>query len=304
MAGGGGRGLIHAMIRARLHPEQSAVGRVDGPNACVPAPSGHGAGVDAPPMRMQVAMAAHNNSGSLVDTLLPGNNLLAALRGPDIALMRPHFRAVQASAGTVLYEPGQTVQTAYFPCFRTLVSFLVPIEEGSAVEALLVGREGAVGGIVSDGDLPAFARIEVQTGGDLLALPVPVLDDCKKQSPAIATLFARYADCLVAQMFQAAACNAAHSIEQRTAKWIIAASERSGSRDVPLTQERLASMLGVGRSYISRVIGTFKRDGTLVVRRGHLLVKDEARLRSRCCICHDAVKHHFHKVLKGVYPEA
>ena len=103
-----------------------------------------------------------------------------------------------------------------------------------------------------------------------------MLDECKDKSRAIEQLFARYADCLVAQMFQTAACNAAHSIEQRTAKWIGAAIERSGSREVPLTQERLAAMLGVGRSYISRVIGTFKRDGTLAVRRGHLVVRDEA----------------------------
>lgn len=249
-------------------------------------------------------MAAHYHSGSVIETFLPGNNLLSALRGPDLALLRPHLRAVQASAGTVLYDPGQTVQTAYFPCYRTLVSFLVPVGEDGTVEALLVGREGAVGGIVSDGDLPSFARIVIQTGGDLLALPVSVLDECKMQSRPIATLFARYADCLAAQMFQTAACNAAHSIEQRTAKWIIAVIERTGARDVPLTQERLATMLGVGRSYISRVIGTFKRDGTLGVRRGHLLVKDEAALRARACMCHDAVKQHFHKVLTGVYPDS
>lgn len=249
-------------------------------------------------------MAAQTSTSLLIETLLPGNSLLSALRGPDLEMMLPHLRAVQAAASTVLYDPGQIVQTAYFPCHRTLVSFLVATQGGGAVEALLVGREGAVGGIVSDGNLPAFARAMVQSGGDLLALPIQVLDDCKRQSRAVEMLFARYADCLVAQMFQAAACNAAHSIEQRTAKWICAAIERSGSREVPLTQERLATMLGVGRSYISRVIGTFKRDGTLGVRRGHLLVKDEPRLRARSCNCHDVVKQHFHTVLKGVYPEA
>lgn len=248
-------------------------------------------------------MAAQYESPSLIESLLAGNNLLSSLRGPDLDLIKPHLRAVQAAANTVLYDPGQVVQTVYFPCHRTLVSFLVSTEEGGAVEALLVGREGAVGGIVSDGNLPSFSKIAIQTGGDLLALPIPILDECKKASRAIETLFARYADCMVAQMFQTAACNAAHSIEQRTAKWIIAAIERSGSREVPLTQERLAAMLGVGRSYISRVIGTFKRDGTLAVRRGHLMVKDEARLRARSCNCHEVVKQHFHTVLQGIYPE-
>lgn len=249
-------------------------------------------------------MAAQYETSSAIETLLSGNNLLSSLRGPDLDLIKPHLRAVQAASNTILYDPGQTVQTVYFPCHRTLVSFLVSTEDGGAVEALLVGREGAVGGIVSHGNLPAFAKIVVQAGGDLLSLPVSVLDECKQTSRAVDNLFARYADCLVAQMFQTAACNAAHSIEQRTAKWISAAIERSGSREVPLTQERLAAMLGVGRSYISRIIGTFKRDGTLAVRRGHLMVKDEARLRARSCNCHEVVKQHFYTVLKGIYPEA
>ena len=249
-------------------------------------------------------MAAYFESSTLIETLLTGNNLLMSLRGPELDLLKPHLRALQSPANSVLYDPGQNVQTVYFPCHRTLVSFLVSTEDGGAVESLLVGREGAVGGIVSQGNLPAFAKIAIQTGGDLLSVPVNVLDECKGKSRAIEQLFARYADCLVAQMFQTAACNAAHSIEQRTAKWITAAIERSGSREVPLTQERLAAMLGVGRSYISRVIGTFKRDGTLAVRRGHLVVRDEARLRSRSCNCHEVVKQHFNTVLKGVYPEA
>jgi CRP-like cAMP-binding protein len=247
-------------------------------------------------------MPPHFENSASVNTLLGGNNLLSCLRPSDLDLLRPHFRAIHAESNTILYDPGQTVQTVYFPCNHTLVSFLVSTEDGSAVESLLVGREGAVGGIVSHGSLPAFSKIAIQSGGDLLTLPVGIVDEFKEKSRAIENLFARYADCLMAQLFQTAACNAAHSIEQRTAKWIGAAIERSGSREVPLTQERLAGMLGVGRSYISRVIGTFKQDGTLAVRRGHLVVRDEERLRSRACSCHEVVKTHFDTVLRGVYP--
>lgn len=238
----------------------------------------------------------------MVNTLLGGNNLLSVLRPAELDLLRPHLRTIRHEPNTVLYDPGQTVQTVYFPCNQTLVSFLVSTDDGGAVEALLVGREGAVGGIVSQGSLPAFSKILVQTEGELLALPVSVLDECKTRSRTVDNLFARYADCLMAQLFQSAACNAAHTIEQRTAKWIGAAIERSGSREVPLTQERLAGMLGVGRSYISRIVGTFKEDGTLAVRRGHFVVRDEERLRARACGCHEVIKAHFDTVLKGVYP--
>ena len=108
---------------------------------------------------------------------------------------------------------------------------------------------------------------------------------------------------MLAQIFQSTACNAIHSIEQRTAKWIIAAMERTEGEDVvPLTHEQLATMLGVGRSYASRVIQTFKAEGVLETRRGSILVRDREALRIRACLCNEAVKNHFEAVLRGVYP--
>jgi DNA-binding FadR family transcriptional regulator len=116
-------------------------------------------------------------------------------------------------------------------------------------------------------------------------------------------VFARYADCMLAQIFQSTACNAIHSIEQRTAKWIISAMERTDDTDtVPLTHEQLATMLGVGRSYVSRVIQTFKAEGVLETRRGSILVRDREALRIRACLCNESVKNHFEEVLRGVYP--
>jgi CRP-like cAMP-binding protein len=116
-------------------------------------------------------------------------------------------------------------------------------------------------------------------------------------------VFARYADCLLAQMFQSTACNAIPSIEQRTAKWIIAAMERTnGDNIVPLTHEQLATLLGVGRSYVSRVIQIFKAEGVLETRRGSILVRNPEALQMRACLCNETVKSHFEEVLRGVYP--
>ncbi|MFX7552516.1 hypothetical protein ABTK04_18000, partial [Acinetobacter baumannii] len=85
------------------------------------------------------------------------------------------------------------------------------------------GREGAVGGIVSQGFLPAFTRITVKFGGPVVRLAIGKLDQAKANSASLRNIFARYADCLLAQIFQSTACNAIHSIEQRTAKWILSA---------------------------------------------------------------------------------
>lgn len=232
----------------------------------------------------------------------PHNNLLRTMSTADFVLLESYLEPLDVIGNELLYNPGDDVETAYFPCGPSLASFLIPNEDGRDVETILVGREGAVGGIVSHGFLPAYTRIVVKVGGPFVKLRVSRLEAAKMKSQTLRHLFARYADCMLAQMFQSAACNAIHSIEQRTAKWIIAAMERTGSDLVPLTHEQLSTMLGVGRSYASRVIQTFKAAGILETRRGAILVRERDALARHACLCNEAVKSHFEEVLRGVYP--
>jgi hypothetical protein len=235
----------------------------------------------------------------------PFNNLLRRLNGADYALLAPHLVPADARASDLLYNPGDNVETVHFPCGPALVSYLVPNEDGRDVETILIGREGAVGGIVSQGLLPAYTRITVKFGGPFARLPVDKLEAAKMKSASLRNIFARYADCMLAQIFQSTACNAIHSIEQRAAKWIISAMERTdGDNSVPLTHEQLSTLLGVGRSYTSRVIQTFKAEGVLQTRRGSILVSNPDELRERSCLCNEAVKTHFEEALRGVYPDS
>jgi len=238
----------------------------------------------------------HDKSG------IVGNNLLRALRVDDWAILQPKLEEWSAPTGTLLHEPGDTVRHAYFPCGSSLISYLVVLADGRAIETALVGREGAVGGIVSQGRLPAFSRAEVQLGGSFFRIDLHSLEEAKARSTTLRYLFARYADCLMAQVFQSVACNAAHSIEQRTAKWLLAAVDRTGTPDVALTQEQLAAMLGVGRSYLSRVIQDLRNRGVIETGRARMGVRDLEGLRHLACECNSATSRHFDDVLKGVYP--
>jgi DNA-binding transcriptional regulator YhcF (GntR family) len=232
----------------------------------------------------------------------PFNNLLRRLSVSDFALLEPHLVPADAPAGELLYNPGDDVEIVHFPCGPSLATYMVANEDGRDVETILVGREGAVGGIVSEGRLPAYTRIMVKFGGPFVRLRVGTLETAKLRSPTLRNVFARYADCMLAQMFQSTACNAIHSIEQRTAKWIVSAMERTDGDSVPLTHEQLATLLGVGRSYASRVIQTFKAEEVLETRRGSILVRNPDALRLRACQCNESVKNHFEEVLRGVYP--
>src|SRR5579871_4992499 len=106
----------------------------------------------------------------------PNNNLLRRLNEADFALIAPHLTQLETSADELLYNPGDDVDTVHFPCNASLASYLVPNEDGRDVETVLVGREGAIGGIVSLGYLPAYTRIVVKFGGSFVRLPISRLD--------------------------------------------------------------------------------------------------------------------------------
>ena len=122
----------------------------------------------------------HGNAADGADR--PYNNLLRRLSAGDFALLEPHLAHEEAEGTDLLYNPGDNVETVHFPCGPSLASFLVPNEDGRDVETILVGREGAVGGIVSEGYLPAYTRITVKFGGPFVRLHVRKLHAAKLKS--------------------------------------------------------------------------------------------------------------------------
>ena len=230
------------------------------------------------------------------------NRLLAALKPQDLELLLPSFTLHECATGKILQEAGGDVRYAWFPLDAAAASFLVAADTNHMVDAALIGREGAVGGLVSTGRLPAYARAHVQFGGRFLRLPLAALAQAKEQSPAIANWLARYGDCLVAQIFQSAACNASHTIAQRLARWLIATRDRIGTDEIVITQEQLGEMLGVGRSFINRSLRHFGASGILGSRRRRILILDADRLSAVACDCNGRVRDHFDTVLAGVYP--
>jgi CRP-like cAMP-binding protein len=231
-----------------------------------------------------------------------GNNLIDSLRRSDRDTLAAKLGHWSVKTGQIIYEPGDNVDYAYFPIGASMAAFRISFEDGSDVETALIGREGALGGIVSRGRLPAFARSVAQVGGDFVRISIRELETIKAENPRLGELFNRYADCLVAQIFQATACNAAHSVEQRAAKWLLSAAERSGSCAFTLTQNQLAGLLGVGRTYASRVIGRLRSEGTVSTERSRITIVDIKTLKALSCGCNACVQQHFDTVLQGVYP--
>lgn len=228
------------------------------------------------------------------------NRLLAALSSREFAVLEPHLEPVFLARSQVLFEPGDDVTTTYFPCRQTMASLLIVTRDGREVEAATIGREGAIGGIVSEGHKPAFGRAVVQIGGDALAISTSHLGAAKTGSPRFADLFSRYADALLAQMMQSVACNALHSAEERASRWLLATHDRAGDQIIHLTQESLAEMLGVQRTTVTAVTAKLQARGLVRTYRGRVEVIDRPGLERAACECYAAVETHFSTLLPEV----
>lgn len=236
-----------------------------------------------------------------IDALIRGNLLLSALRVPDQTLLKPHMELRDYARGEALFEAGEEVSFISFPLNQCVAALVIGLQDGRAVETATVGREGAIGGVVSQGSLPAFSRAVVQVPGSVLRIEAAVLQKIKQTSPGLRNLLTRYSDCLLAQVLQSVACNASHTIEARCARWLLSLQDRLDTNVLPITHEVLAELLGVQRSYLSRALRTLQKHGLIQVRRGRIIIVSRPAVEQAACECHGAVKRHFEAVLGAVY---
>ena len=231
-----------------------------------------------------------------LDVAFAGNLLLSTLSDEYRGLLEPFSDTVELKTGEQVQTRGTDVEWSYFPYGTTMISLVVGLADGRRIEVASIGREGAVGGIVSCGHAPAFGDAVVQVTGPALRVPMHALEDAKGRSGFIGNVFCRYSDYLLAQVQQSVACNTFHSIQQRAARWLLTAQDRAGDR-IELTQEALAGLLGVQRTTVNAVVGALQEDGLITTRRGRVLVHDRAGLRRESCECYDAVKNHFSAII-------
>ena len=225
-----------------------------------------------------------------------GNRLLATFPAEARNLVEPSASIVDLRTGSMVLQRGEQVTQSLFPVGETMVSLSVSLSGGRSIEVASIGREGAIGGIVSCGQAPAFSRATVLVDGPALSVPMDALEKAKQRSSFIGNLFCRYSDYLLSQVMQSAACNAFHSISERAARWLLHAEDRAGSR-IDLTQEALAGLLGVQRTTVNAVIRELQQDRLIATGRGVVHVTDRAGLEKRACECYTALERHFAAVI-------
>jgi CRP-like cAMP-binding protein len=227
------------------------------------------------------------------------NHVLAALPAAEFERLALHLELVPMPLGEILYGPGEQLQYAYFPT-TAIVSLHYVMESGASAETAGVGNEGVVGiSLFMGGDTTPSSAV-VQTAGHGYRLQERLLKEEFNRGGLMQRLLLRYTQALVTQMFQTAACNRHHSIEQQLCRWLLLTLDRLPSNELIMTQELIASMLGVRREGITDAAGNLQRAGFILSRRGHITVLARSGLETRACECYAVVKKELGRLLSDV----
>lgn len=226
----------------------------------------------------------------------PRNRLLATLAPEDLHWLEPQLERTQFLRGEVLAEEGEPLQRTYFPQ-SAVVSLVRTLKDGRVAEMATFGREGLVGLALGGMPLRSFGRYIVQIPGSALRIDMGSLHKAAEARPAIRNMLHRYTEILMSLTLRSAACNAAHSVEARAGRWIIATCDRVSRKNIPLTHEFLADMLGVQRSTVSTILHGFQTRGFIHQERGSITVIDRPGLQHAACECYGTLRDRYEKLL-------
>ncbi len=224
------------------------------------------------------------------------NHLLAALPAVEFDRLAAHLELRSLPLGQSLYGPGEQLTHAYFPT-TAIVSLHYVMASGASAESAGVGNDGVVGiSLFMGGDTTPSSAV-VQAAGEAYRLEGSLMRAEFHRAGVLFGLLLRYTQALITEMTQTAACNRHHSIDQQLCRWLLLTLDRSSSRELIVTQELLAHMLGVRREGITEAAGKLQRDGFIRYRRGHLAVLDRSGLEAGACECYAAVKEEVDRLM-------
>jgi CRP-like cAMP-binding protein len=224
------------------------------------------------------------------------NRLLASLPPEDLAVVAPHLVTIELERGRLLYDPGDRIDTVYFP-HDGVISLMTLMENGAAIESATIGLEGALGLGAAVSPRHAMSRAIVQTPVKASRVSAAQLHDAWARSAKLRDLVERHGEALFGHALQSVGCNALHSVEARFCRWLLTCHDRITSDTIALTQEFLADMLGVQRTTVTAVARSLQHKGMIRYRRGVVDILDRAGIEALSCECYGVIQRNYERLL-------
>jgi CRP-like cAMP-binding protein len=219
----------------------------------------------------------------------PRNRLLLALPSSNLKQLTPELEHIRCQREQVLMDVDSSLDYVFFPD-SGVVSVVAVYADGSIIEMATVGREGCTGVQAIFGAKTSSARLLVQIPGDAAKMSRAAFTRAMGSMPSFRNLMYAYVQAFLGQVLVSVACNGAHSLKQRLARWLLMMRDRSDDDALQITQNLLAEMLGVQRPTITNAARELERAGLIARGRREVTILDRQGLMDTSCECYKLVR--------------
>ena len=233
----------------------------------------------------------------------PRNRLLLALPESDLKQLQPDLEYIECKREQVLVDADSSLDHVFFPD-SGVISVVAVYPDGSIIEMATIGREGGTGFQAMFGAKASSARLLVQVPGSAAKMTRQAFVRGMDAMPTFLRLVQAHVLAFLEQVMVSAACNGAHNVRQRLARWLLMMRDRHDGDDLPLTQDLLAEMLGVHRPSITNAAQALQRDGLIECGRRRVTILDRDGLIGASCECYRLVRTRIAYHLPKTFPEA
>lgn len=245
--------------------------------------------------KLEYGISANGMKSRVNATPVPGqskNLLLAAVAPIEFEQLRRYLEPYPLRTRETLQEAGEAPEFVFFPT-SGIISALTVLENGMMIEFATIGREGTTGVPLVVGMSESNLALVSQLPGDCMRMTGADFLEQLGELPSFAAVVTRYCGVMFALLAQSAACNRAHHVDERCARWLLMTHDQAGGDDFSITQEFLAQMLGVSRPSVALSAGALQRAGFIRYHRGEMTIVDRAGLEAAACECYAAIRVHF-----------
>ncbi len=225
------------------------------------------------------------------------NGFLSSLAADDFELIRPHLKAADLPANSVLVGAGDTLRRAWLP-HRGVISLIVNLSKGERVQVAMIGRDSLFGIFSALGDPVALTSAVVLVPGIASTVGLEQLHAAADRSATLRALMMRHGLAMYAQVQQTAGCNAAHPVEARMARCLLQIHDLSGGGKFVLTQVLMAQLIGARRNSISMAASSLQQAGVIHYSRGHIQILDVDALKKATCECYGTVSAQYDRLVR------
>jgi CRP-like cAMP-binding protein len=230
----------------------------------------------------------------------PRNRLLLALPFADLRQLMPDLERIRCEREQVLMDADSPLDNVFFPD-SGVVSVVAVYADGSIIEAATIGREGCTSVQAILGAASSSVRLLVQIPGGATRMSRAAFTRAMESMPSFHSLMYAYAQAFLEQVLVSVACNGAHSLKQRLARWLLMMRDRGDDDVLRISQTLLAEMLGVQRPSITNAAHGLERAGLIVRGRRQITVLDRPGLTAASCECYQLVRARISFHLPGTY---